>query len=226
MRKITNKKCNRGVNTKKGKVKARCSTKKNATKQMRLLRSSKFRKTFRKRKGGAGDDDTSDCENYFIGNNIGKELSVEEEDECKRKIVKKKCMGDENCLNEEWNKIINYRLEKQRKERDEDAKSKGFELLLLGEDLNQKIIGMELYLYDDTKKITEVKEYRGVVESYGYHTAVHRTDRVAGDYDEITSYKITFKSGEEMIVTPKQKLYFKSRKTIIPRDNYGRYSEE
>jgi len=57
MRKVPNKSCYRVVNNKTGKVKARCSTKKNAMKQMRLLRAlennPKFRKTMRRM---GGDD--------------------------------------------------------------------------------------------------------------------------------------------------------------------------
>jgi len=56
MRKVSNKPCYRVVNNKTGKVKARCSTKKNAMKQMRLLRAlennPKFRKTMRRMGGG------------------------------------------------------------------------------------------------------------------------------------------------------------------------------
>jgi hypothetical protein len=66
MRKVPNKKCYRVVNTKTGKVKARCSTKTNATKQLRLLRAlennPRFRKTFRNRKNGGGGPDDDDVE--------------------------------------------------------------------------------------------------------------------------------------------------------------------
>ena len=56
MRKVPKKSCYRVTNT-KGKVKARCSTKKNAMKQIRLLRALSYNPKFRKtmRKGGEGD---------------------------------------------------------------------------------------------------------------------------------------------------------------------------
>ena len=60
MRKVKNKSCYRVVNKKTGQVKARCSTKKNAKKQMLLLRAlennPKFRKSLRrKRRSGGGE---------------------------------------------------------------------------------------------------------------------------------------------------------------------------
>lgn len=57
MRKVPKKSCYRVTNTKTGKVKARCSTKKNAMKQIRLLRALSYNPKFRKtmRKGGEGD---------------------------------------------------------------------------------------------------------------------------------------------------------------------------
>jgi len=59
MRKVRNKSCYRVVNTKTGQVKARCSTKKNATTQLRLLRALKynpgFRKTLRKHRTDPSD---------------------------------------------------------------------------------------------------------------------------------------------------------------------------
>ena len=48
MRKVPNKSCYRVVNKKTGQVKARCSTKKNAEKQMRLLRALEYNPKFRK----------------------------------------------------------------------------------------------------------------------------------------------------------------------------------
>jgi len=56
MRKVPNKPCYRVVNSRTGQVKARCSTKTNAKKQLRLLRAlennPQFRKTMRKRRAG------------------------------------------------------------------------------------------------------------------------------------------------------------------------------
>lgn len=48
MRKVRNKSCYRVVNSKTGRVKARCSTKVNALKQLRLLRAFQYNPTFRK----------------------------------------------------------------------------------------------------------------------------------------------------------------------------------
>lgn len=60
MRKVPKKSCYRVINAKTGKVKARCSTKKNAMKQIRLLRALSYNPIFRKtmRKGGVQGDDT------------------------------------------------------------------------------------------------------------------------------------------------------------------------
>ena len=109
---------------------------------------------------------------------------------------------EEECQNE-LSTIIYYRLEKQREERDKDAKKNGFNLLLLGEDLNSGIIGMELYYVKN-----DDKEYKGRVESYHPYKIVPKSDPVIGDYQEITSYKITFTNEKTLIVDPKQKLYF------------------
>ena len=61
LRKVRNKSCYRVVNKKTGQVKARCATRKNAEKQMRLLRALEhnpgFRKSFRRRSGGGGDEE-------------------------------------------------------------------------------------------------------------------------------------------------------------------------
>ena len=63
LRKVRNKSCYRVVNKKTGQVKARCATRKNAEKQMRLLRALEhnpgFRKSFRRRSGGDADDEIS-----------------------------------------------------------------------------------------------------------------------------------------------------------------------
>jgi hypothetical protein len=61
LRKVRNKSCYRVVNKKTGQVKARCATRKNAEKQMRLLRAleynPEFRKSLRRRSGGGHEED-------------------------------------------------------------------------------------------------------------------------------------------------------------------------
>jgi hypothetical protein len=192
MRKVPNKKCYRVVNTKTGKVKARCSTKKNATKQLRLLRAlennPKFRKTFRK--GGAFTDFTDDCLEYYKNN---KDLDPSGQVICEAQRAAK-----EKKWTEEHRKSIQEALQKD-----------GFKTipreLELDHIANEELKGM----------FFSSERHSGVFENIRHGTMTQDRDR--DNIITIRDYTIKKSDGEmeEVTVYPTEELTFRSPREIL-----------
>jgi len=194
MRKVPNKKCYRVVNTKTGKVKARCSTKKNATKQLRLLRALENNPTFRKtfRKGGAFTDD---CLEYYKNN---KDLDTSGQAECEAQREAK----EKELTEERKNGFPKYRKSIQEALQKEGFKTSPQELDHIA---NEELKGMFF---------SSERGHSGVFEKIRNGTMTQDRDNII----TIRDYTISKKSDgkmEEVTVYPTEELTFRSPREIL-----------